>query len=413
MMAKSLLTLALLALALPSPAARAQGGLSGGQFDGLSGGLLTWERVGDRPIDAKALAFDGDGTLYACDHVEVLRLDPSGGFPGVWELRSDRAGGDAMLALGPDTVFVTSDTYTERSTDGGRTWATVYDSGTGAAFGLHEAPSGTPLAGTLFVGGFPFGASGDRGATWEERGAIPGLGASPTAYAALASGSSLWGFNRFVTYAVAVTRAPAGGERVVVVGVDATAPHVRAWYSDDGGETWAPEAGYPLPEPPDGVGAGRTAGVWAVVGRVPDVTESAMAFTSAVGPDGRLYVALNQIGSAFEWVWRTQQRVVAAEPGPPASEPLGLEVAPNPFRDAAAITLTLAAPAEVEVALYDVLGRRAAVLASGALPAGRHEIALDGAALPAGVYVVRVQARAVSGAERGSAVVTRRVTLLR
>jgi hypothetical protein len=82
-----------------------------------------------------------------------------------------------------------------------------------------------------------------------------------------------------------------------------------------------------------------------------------------------------------------------------------LEVAPNPFRDEAAVTLTLPEPGEVAVALYDVLGRRVALLHEGALEAGEHALRLDGRSLPAGVYVVRAAA--------GGVVVTRTATLLR
>lgn len=347
-MARPLLTLTLLALALPSQAARAQGA--------APGDTPTWERVGDFPPDANALASDGAGRLYAITFDGAYRLDLTGGFPGVWEERNCCVFGDAMIGLGPDTLVTTLDGRTRRSTDGGVTWVNVRDAGSGDAFGLHEAPAGTPLAGTLFVGGL-FAASEDRGATWETRGQIPDLGGLATAFATLASGrlaaaaawgaaysddggwtwemSNLWGFNRFLTKAVAVTEAPGGTERVVVVGVDATAPHVRAWYSDDGGQTWLPEGGYPLPEPADGVGGGRTSGVWAAggsrvvavlgrgsvygsedggetwqeVGQLPDIAENIYAHTSAVGRDGRLYVALNRIGTEEAWVWRTEQRV--------------------------------------------------------------------------------------------------------
>ena len=67
----------------------------------------------------------------------------------------------------------------------------------------------------------------------------------------------------------------------------------------------------------------------------------------------------------------------------------------------------LAAEARVEAVLYDVLGRRVAVLASGTFEAGRHALTFDGAKLPPGAYVVHVTA---SGASGTSAAV-RRITL--
>src|SRR5690606_37865046 len=81
---------------------------------------------------------------------------------------------------------------------------------------------------------------------------------------------------------------------------------------------------------------------------------------------------------------------VPSEPGPVPEESLRLEVVPNPSRGAATVALTVPEPGEVRVALYDVLGRRVAVLYEGPLAAGRYEIPLDGARLPPGVYVVRL-----------------------
>ncbi|MEO0858405.1 MAG: T9SS type A sorting domain-containing protein, partial [Bacteroidota bacterium] len=66
---------------------------------------------------------------------------------------------------------------------------------------------------------------------------------------------------------------------------------------------------------------------------------------------------------------------------------------PNPFQAGAALSVPVAlnAPADVDLALYDALGRRVATLASGTQPAGSQtiEATLD---LPAGVYVVRLLA---------------------
>jgi len=131
-----------------------------------------------------------------------------------------------------------------------------------------------------------------------------------------------------------------------------------------------------------------------------------------VGPDGRLYVGLTENGQPRGWVWRTAEAVtVASEPAPePEPEGLGLEVRPNPFRGAATVTLTLVRPSEVEAAVYDALGRRVAVLASGRFGAGRHALALGGTGLPAGVYVAYVTADSGGGAP---AVAVRRLTITR
>ena len=74
----------------------------------------------------------------------------------------------------------------------------------------------------------------------------------------------------------------------------------------------------------------------------------------------------------------------------PAS--LSLTTVPNPVRDTATLTLTLAAPRSASVTLSDLLGRRVAVLHEGPLSAGAHRLAADLSRLPAGIYLVRAEA---------------------
>ncbi len=78
---------------------------------------------------------------------------------------------------------------------------------------------------------------------------------------------------------------------------------------------------------------------------------------------------------------------------------------PNPARAAAALTLTLTDAADATVEVFDVLGRRVAVLVEGPLAAGTHTLRLDARALAPGAYVVRATA--------GGLAATRRVTVVR
>jgi hypothetical protein len=83
---------------------------------------------------------------------------------------------------------------------------------------------------------------------------------------------------------------------------------------------------------------------------------------------------------------------------------------PNPARvgSGASVTVpfTLAEATEVRVVVYDVLGREVAVLADGAMEAGRYEVGWSEArSLPSGTYVVRLTAGALTQ--------TRRMMLLR
>ncbi|MDX1420365.1 MAG: T9SS type A sorting domain-containing protein, partial [Rubricoccaceae bacterium] len=88
-----------------------------------------------------------------------------------------------------------------------------------------------------------------------------------------------------------------------------------------------------------------------------------------------------------------------------AASDVQLSVSPNPSRGGATATVTLAAASEATVSVYDVLGRRVAVLHEGPLRMGPHAFGLDAHALPPGVYVVR--------ASTASSVAAWTVTLLR
>ena len=78
---------------------------------------------------------------------------------------------------------------------------------------------------------------------------------------------------------------------------------------------------------------------------------------------------------------------------------------PNPFSMYTTISYTLPALADATVMVFDVLGRRVRVLASGTKPAGRYDVSFSAAGLPTGVYVYRLQA--------GNYVDTRRMVVAR
>jgi len=83
---------------------------------------------------------------------------------------------------------------------------------------------------------------------------------------------------------------------------------------------------------------------------------------------------------------------------------------PNPSSGAVMVPLMLPEAAEVSVSVFDVLGRRVAVLAEGRLEAGRREFTLNGRVLPAGVYLVRATMQTDRGAVRA---LSRRVSVIR
>ncbi len=82
---------------------------------------------------------------------------------------------------------------------------------------------------------------------------------------------------------------------------------------------------------------------------------------------------------------------------------------PNPFNPSTTIAFSLQAPAQVELAVYDVRGQRVATLFSGVRGAGEHRAlwlgrGADGRAVSSGVYFARLQIR---GADRDQSFVTR------
>ncbi len=139
--------------------------------------------------------------------------------------------------------------------------------------------------------------------------------------------------------------------------------------------------------------------------------EIVLTFTSSTREIGNAYTAALQV---FEAATGAAVEVpLAFAVGPPvagedgaglAAQP-SLEVWPNPTTRQATVAVAVPARSALRVEVFDVLGRRVAVLHDAEAPAGRHRLALPTAALPSGVYLVR----AVVGTEAWTA----RLTLVR
>jgi hypothetical protein len=78
---------------------------------------------------------------------------------------------------------------------------------------------------------------------------------------------------------------------------------------------------------------------------------------------------------------------------------------PNPFNPTTTVTYDLPAPSEIALSVFDVLGRKVRLLASGAHPAGTHQVRFDASGLPSGIYFCTLRA--------GRYTETRRMVLLR
>ncbi len=63
---------------------------------------------------------------------------------------------------------------------------------------------------------------------------------------------------------------------------------------------------------------------------------------------------------------------------------------PNPFNPTTSIRFTLPATQNVNLTVFDMLGRRVATLVNGPLTAGQHQITFQASALPSGMYLYRL-----------------------
>ena len=65
---------------------------------------------------------------------------------------------------------------------------------------------------------------------------------------------------------------------------------------------------------------------------------------------------------------------------------------PNPFNPVTTITFDIPQQSNINLEIFDVLGRRVAMLASGSYPAGRFQAVWDARSFPSGVYMYRLEA---------------------
>lgn len=135
---------------------------------------------------------------------------------------------------------------------------------------------------------------------------------------------------------------------------------------------------------------------------------SAMDLPSlAQGSDGKIWLAYSSAreGAADLYAQRTETSMTAAVdphdgPGQPPAQPLItlLRARPSPFSDRTDINFALREGTQVEVAIYDVLGRKVRMLTEGRVPGGEHILSWDGRdqwgeKVSSGVYVCRVASK--------------------
>jgi hypothetical protein len=75
------------------------------------------------------------------------------------------------------------------------------------------------------------------------------------------------------------------------------------------------------------------------------------------------------------------------------------------------VSYQLPAASEVQLVVYDLLGREVAVLANERKGPGTYEVKFDGTRLASGVYLYRLTARHTDGGQAGTFVQTRKMVL--
>jgi hypothetical protein len=90
------------------------------------------------------------------------------------------------------------------------------------------------------------------------------------------------------------------------------------------------------------------------------------------------------------------ERLIRAEHAGPGESDLVTNV-PNPFNPETIIGYRLKEPAQVTLAVHDLLGREVAVLVDSFKPAGSHSVTWNPRDLPSGTYICRMTLRESSG----------------
>ncbi len=102
---------------------------------------------------------------------------------------------------------------------------------------------------------------------------------------------------------------------------------------------------------------------------------------------------------AFTAVWDTSVTVPPLQEDPFAGTQLNFRVdcSPNPFNNTTTFSFKLSQSEFVELAVYDLLGRKVANLLEGRLRAGDHQVEWRADDQPSGLYLIRIQAGAKVG----------------
>lgn len=323
------------------------------------------------------------------------------------------------------------------SDDGAQTWTSA---GVDLSGGIGGAPDGLPdgfaqiyaitedILGTLFISannGEVY-RSFDRGTTWQKAKQLP-LGSADTAYS-LESDPTVagklyagtFGDGLYITTDFAETWAkPASAGLlngyVYDIEVDPVTGNLFVgtakgiFYSADDGATWTGlNNAFPFPTNPPEIRAiafdenGQLfASTWGQgVWNSPDWTASSLSvfalkntnvMNMAVSRGKVFTLADNGLTASFRYTSSSRSTSNEEVDGLEVPTDFALEQNyPNPFNPTTSIQFNLPLTQNVNLSVFDILGRRVATLVNGQLPAGKHNVTFEASGLPSGMYLYRL-----------------------
>lgn len=220
-----------------------------------------------------------------------------------------------------------------------------------------------------------------------------GIDIEPTGRATNDPGDGDGGANRQQNYPAIASAAGAGGILTVTYAVDtapanATYPLTVDVYVADSeaeeGQRWVGQHSYNTPQ---------TQVVAAITSAV-DIAAGSMIVATTTDAEGNTSEFSDPIAVVGTVVNNEEMLDEAAD--------FTLAVFPNPSRGEGTLRVTLVTPQAVTLAVYDMLGRRVALLHEGPMAAGQHSLVMGASRLPAGVYVVRAMTTSADIAQRFS-----------
>jgi len=355
--------------------------------DGIPEPLIVTDLYLDSSDRIWLTSWGHSGLFYSDDGGQTwtdAEVDLSGGQGGSPDGIAD--GFAQIYAITEDilgTLYISAnngDVY--RSFDRGSTWQKAKQLPQGSADTAFSLQADPTLPGTLYAGTFgdSLYVTTDFGETWARPDGI-GLGSG---------------------YIFDIEFDPLSGNLFVGTALG-------IYYSADGGDNWTGlNTAFPIPAVPpevrnitfdeDGALFASTwgQGVWSSLDwQALSLTEFALKTGNVmdISIDGGSVYILTDTGEYFSFKYESALGSVDIDELDGSEIPREFTLDqnyPNPFNPVTTIQFTLPQTADINLTVFDVLGRQVAVLINGQQAAGRHTVNFQASDLPSGIYLYRL-----------------------